>query len=106
MKPQSPPKVFDQGLSFLDPSECGSTIAWRVSDSGWEGDSIDCSVQLTDCGKLITWSIECNDQGIKKLQNAIETLQAALHAVEIGKILQEKKIAKEEKAKKKKKQPK
>ena len=100
------PKTYDQGISFLDPSSCGSTIAWRVVDSGWEGKSFECSVQLTDCTKMIIWNVECDDNGIKKIENAITVLQEALDAIKIGKEKQDAKIAKEEKEKKRKKKKK
>jgi hypothetical protein len=103
-------KLISQGLMYIDATDCGSTIAWRVADSGWEGKSNDCSVQLTDCSRMIVWHVECDKRGVKKLENAIACLQDALSATIKTMHIQDKKIAQEEKEKKrlekkKKKQP-
>ena len=89
------PKSIAVGATYIDPADCGSTIMWKVVDNGYEGASYDCAINLTDCSRLITWHCECDDSGIKKIENAIKTLQEALKATKAGKVLQDNKVARE-----------
>ena len=73
-------RVLFEGGGFIAPAECGSTIMFSTVDSGYEGDSIETTIQLTDCSRMISWNFPCSTAGIAKIDKAIKILQDAREA--------------------------
>lgn len=71
-------KCHAQDAIFIDPVECGSSIRWKVVDSGYGKQPHPyCEINLTDCNRSICWSQDCTEEGIAKLNRAIKILMAA-----------------------------
>jgi hypothetical protein len=71
-KEKKPAVVYGTGHRFLDPMNCGSTIAYRIIRDDWEDFSAD--VTLTDCNRKIEWHFDNQDTAVEKIDNAIEAL--------------------------------
>lgn len=82
MSKKRPSKAHAQGAHFIDPVECGSSIRWKITDSGYsKSPEPYCEIALTDCNRAIFWSQECTAEGIAKLNRAIEELMACRAAM-------------------------
>lgn len=86
--------VVKQGGRFIDPTSVGSSIQWRVTYSArtadrtrtWEhdrsaADTDDCELALSDCSRVINWSIEPGADSLAKLDAAIAELTACRKAL-------------------------
>ena len=63
------PKVVHAAKSeYIDPTDCGSMVSYRITSEGY----FDASVDLSDCGRKITWSFEPED--VEKIDLAISML--------------------------------
>ncbi len=84
------------GGSFIDPENVGSGVNWRISVEGSKpkppepGEkktyrsggyvSVDGDVALSDCGRVINWSLS-DATALEKIDNAIAELQRARRAM-------------------------
>jgi len=69
------PKCHGQGAIFLDPVDCGSSIRWKITESGYgKQPEPYCEINLTDCNRSISWGQECTEEGIAKINRAIKIL--------------------------------
>ena len=86
--------VVKQGGRFIDPTSVGSSIQWRVTYSAreedrtrkWEhdrsaADTDDCELAISDCSRVINWSIEPDANSLAKLDAAIAELTACRKAL-------------------------
>lgn len=82
--------IYQQsGSSFLRPDECASAVHWNVTfgfrekyhktDDDPKG-VIHGTIQLTDCSRMISWDIAC-EEDLSKLDRAIAELRAARAAL-------------------------
>jgi hypothetical protein len=75
MSRKRPPVTHGQGAVFLDPVECGSSIRWKITDSGYSKQPEPyCEIALTDCNRAINWQQDCTEEGITKIDRAIAIL--------------------------------
>lgn len=82
--------IYQQsGSSFLRPDECGSAVHWNVTfgfrekynKTGTDPKGvIHGTIQLTDCIRMISWNIAC-EEDLSKLDRAIAELRAARAAL-------------------------
>lgn len=76
------PKCHAQGAIFLDPVDCGSSIRWKITESGYSKQPEPyCEIALTDCNRAIFWSQDCTEEGIAKINKAIKVLLACRSAM-------------------------
>ena len=98
------PNILTQGGGYIDPSCCGSTILFNVQNTfDYKGARYYGNIQLTDCSRMISWTIDCDEDGLRKLDLAIRHLQevrkGVLEGIKQNAIL-EKQEAKEKEKKK------
>lgn len=102
---QPVPKVLSQNVQYIDPTDCGSMVGFRIVDEDYDTPSIQATITLTECSRMVSWGISCDDAGLKKISAAIDVLQAAFVAVcEASEILKKQKKAHAKKIAKEKKQ--
>ena len=71
-----------QGGVFIAPSNCDSTIMWNIGagdliepEEGEKYYLFEGTINLTDCNRIISWSIGPWDNPLTKVRNAIKELQ-------------------------------
>lgn len=83
-----------QGGAFVDPAAVGSSIQWRVTykfrladptrKEEWTrraADATSCELAISDCSRVIDWSIGVDVNSLYKLDNAIRELTACRAAL-------------------------
>lgn len=63
-----PKNVYATGSDYLDPLDCGSMVSYKITSHGY----FEATVDLTDCGRKISWSF--NSGAIEKIDRAITLL--------------------------------
>ena len=72
MRTRRQPKVRAASSVYLDPASCDSTISYKVV----AGRYLYGSIQLADCSRKIEWYFGGTRDSTKKIDAAIEALQA------------------------------
>lgn len=67
-------KVYVASSVYIDPLDCDSTISFKIIRRR-KGDTWG-TVQLSDCNRKIDWYFADSTSSVKKIDNAIEALQA------------------------------
>ena len=68
-------KVFGEGHVFLDATDCGSTVSFRVYRTRWN--AIGGNIVLTDCNRKIEWALYEARDFESKIDKVIDILLAA-----------------------------
>lgn len=61
-----PDTVYATKAAYIDPIECGSTVAYKIVSTSY----FDATIDLTDCGHKITWSFQPED--VEKIDAIID----------------------------------
>lgn len=71
-------KLFASMSRYIDPTDCGSEVGYRIFRTQWG--NLQGSIRLTDCSKSCTWELCSTGGGFAKLQEAIDILKLAQSA--------------------------
>jgi hypothetical protein len=97
--------LIAEGCVQIEPIECNSIISYRFVDGRYNTTSdIYGNISLTDCSRMISWNIPCDETGELKLKKIIKIFNEVLVAFKTARELQDKKnliLAKNKKKKKK-----